>query len=136
MNSKRKGDYAMMRVMAALAGKGWTVLLPISEDTRYDLVFDDGERLARVQCKAGRLRGGVVRFNTASRNGVWREVPARRSYEGQIEFYGVYCPDTDHVYLVPIEDMPTCSEGSLRVETALNGQSNGVRLAETYLVPG
>jgi len=40
--------------------------VPFGENTRYDLVVDDGLRLGRVQCKSGQLVSGVVRFKTAS----------------------------------------------------------------------
>ena len=30
-----------------------------------------------------------------------------RTYEGEIDAFGVYCPETQHVYLVPIADATT-----------------------------
>ena len=50
----------------ALRPAGFDILLPFGENTRYDLVTDDGSRLRRVQCKTGRLRDGAVRFPTCS----------------------------------------------------------------------
>lgn len=48
--------------MLVLKHVGFDVLTPFGENTRYDLVLDDGEHLTRVQCKTGRLRNGAVIF--------------------------------------------------------------------------
>jgi hypothetical protein len=55
-------------------------------------VIDDGEQLARVQCKSGRLRNGAVAFKTSSSYAHHRSSrESRRHYQGQIDFFGVYC---------------------------------------------
>lgn len=67
-------------------------------------------------------------FKTHSDNGHgW----GRRDYRGQVDYFAVYCPETDKVYLVPVEDVGT-NEGSLRVEPTLNEQQKGVRWAVDY----
>jgi PD-(D/E)XK endonuclease len=53
--------------MLALHDVGFAVLLPFGENTRYDLVVDDGAELRRVQCKTGRLYKGAIRFLPAVR---------------------------------------------------------------------
>jgi hypothetical protein len=54
-----------------------------------------------------------------------------------VEAFGVYCPETRGVYLVPIADIPSRREGILRVADAKNNQKSGIRLADIYLVrPG
>jgi hypothetical protein len=52
--------------MLALQEAGLDIYLPFGENTRADLIIDDGGRLSRVQCKSGRLRDGAVRFSTCS----------------------------------------------------------------------
>jgi PD-(D/E)XK endonuclease len=84
-----------MAVMLALVDAGLSVFIPFGENTRSDFIIDDGLRLARVQCKTGRLRGGAVRFATCSSYGHHRNpAAARRDYHGQIDFFAVYCPET------------------------------------------
>ncbi len=63
---KDKGDRTTLAVMLALRECGYAVLVPFGENTRYDLVIDDGQDLARVQCKTGRLRKGAVIFAVCS----------------------------------------------------------------------
>ena len=60
------GDRSALAIAIALQGIGHAVYLPFGENTRADFVIDDGTRLARVQCKTGRLRNGVVQFKTCS----------------------------------------------------------------------
>jgi hypothetical protein len=56
---KAVGDRTTLAVMLVLESCGFRVYLPFSENTRCDLVLDDGVHLERVQCKSGRLRDGA-----------------------------------------------------------------------------
>jgi len=59
-------------------------------------------------------------------------VAARRTYEGEGDYFAVYCPETAGVYLVPIEDVATRTLAKLRVEPTRNGQQKRVRHAAGY----
>jgi hypothetical protein len=133
VHPKDVGDRATLAVMLALRNAGYVISVPFGENMRYDLVIDNGNRLSRVQCKSGRLRRGAVVFKTSSSYAHHRSAAEpRRHYQGQIDFFGVYCRDTDGVYLIPIEDVaPTC-EAFLRVEPARNRQQKRIRLAADY----
>jgi PD-(D/E)XK nuclease superfamily protein len=132
---KAKGDRCTLAVMLALQSLGFSVLVPFGENTRYDLVIDDGDRFARVQCKAGRFRGGAIWFKTVSSYAHHRSASEpRRDYQGQIDFFGVHCWETGGVYLVPIAEIPNKSTAALRVEATQNRQSKRIRLAADYEV--
>ena len=119
--------------MLALRHAGFAILVPFGENTRYDLVIDDGRAFARVQCKTGRLRQGAVRFAVCSCYGHHlRPGNARRDYQGQIDYFGVHCPDTSSVYLVPIADLSVRVQAALRVEPTRNNQRDHVRWATDY----
>ena len=125
-----------MAVMLALRELGYAVSVPFGENTRYDLVVDDGCRLQRVQCKTGRLRNGVVVFRTASsyaHHPHQRERQAQRHYRGQVDSFAVYCRETGGVYLVPIEDLPR-EMACLRVRPVRNGQRRRIRGAMDFQV--
>jgi hypothetical protein len=132
---KEIGDRSTLAIMYALRSQGAAILVPFGENTRYDLVVDEGGRLSRLQCKTERLRNGVVLFNTCSS---YAHHPnpkmIKREYTGDIDEFAVFCPDIGSVYRVPIEDMPAIRIGSLRVAPARNGQAKGVRLAAAYEV--
>ena len=51
MNTKRKGSLAIGTAISYFTNKGITVLLPIADCDKYDLVIDEGGFLKRVQCK-------------------------------------------------------------------------------------
>jgi hypothetical protein len=49
--TQRKGDIAVTQAIATFTSMGFDVSVPLTESAAYDLVVDDGEGLARVQCK-------------------------------------------------------------------------------------
>jgi hypothetical protein len=133
IHPKEIGDRTTLAAMLALEAAGFKLLLPFGENIRYDLVIDDGSRLARVQCKTGRLRQGAVRFAVCSCYGHHLHPDtARRDYHGQIDYFAIHCPEIDSVYLVPIEALSVKTEASLRVEPTRNGQRRGIRMAADY----
>jgi hypothetical protein len=127
------GDRTQLAVTFALREAGFTVLVPYGENTRYDLVIDDGEWLARVQCKTGRLFNGAVIWSTCSSYGHHpNPKPRKLDYHGEIEFFGVHCRETGAVYLVPMTDLPVKRQASLRVAPARNFQKKYIREASQY----
>lgn len=50
---KDVGDRTQLAVMLALREIGHAVLVPLGENTRYDLVIENGNTFARVRCKSG-----------------------------------------------------------------------------------
>lgn len=130
---KDVGDRSTLAIMLALREFGYAMYVPFGENTRIDLVLDDGSRLLRVQCKTGRLRGGAIRFSVCSCYGHHRNPGrARRDYQGQIDAFAVYCPETAGVYVIPIGDLPVRVLGALRVDPPRNNQRSGVRFAADY----
>ena len=132
MNPKDKGDRSEGMILAALLKAGKTVLTPFGDNQRYDLVTEEGGTFTRIQCKTGRLREGAILFNTSSRH--HHRGKGASSYRGEIELFGVYCPDNDKVYLVPVNDVPL-EQGSLRLTPPRNNQKRNIRLAENYELP-
>jgi hypothetical protein len=124
------GNTSEAIVLAALVHAGYSALLPFGGGHPYDIAFDVGDRLLRVQCKTGRLlKEGVVFFPTAS----WCRNMSYRSYRGDVDLFGVYCAATEQVYLVPIEDVP--DKGAyLRFAPTKNGQTRGIRWAKDYVI--
>ena len=130
---KDVGDRSTLAIMLALRERGYGIYFAFGENTRADLIIDDGHQLLRVQCKTGRLRKGAVAFATASS---YAHHPnpkmIRRTYAGEIDLFAVYCRETGGVYLVPIEDVPTTAVAHLRVMRSRNNQRQHVRMAERY----
>jgi hypothetical protein len=107
--------------------------VPFGENTRCDLLIENGDDLSRVQCKTGRLRKGAVVFAVCSAYGHHRNpATARRTYEGQIDLFAVYSPETAAVYMVPLQDVETRTSAALRIAPPRNGQRKRIRLAADY----
>jgi hypothetical protein len=132
----RIGAISQAKVIAALVEAGKVVLSPVVNVRPYDLVIEEDGKFARVQCKTGRLFRGAVCFRPHRLRAAKRETGWERrvtSYRGEVDFFGVYCPENEQVYLVPIEDAGEriCT---LRITPAKNGQQKKIRWASEYLV--
>jgi hypothetical protein len=130
---KTIGDRSTLAIMMALTDSGREVFFPFGENTRVDLVISDGHKLARVQCKTGRLRFGAVVFKVCSSYAHHSNSAAvTRAYLGEVDYFAVYCPETTGVYLIPIDDLPLQRQGALRVDAPRNSQRRKIRFASDY----
>jgi hypothetical protein len=132
---KDVGDDSTLAIIFALRRVGYRILMPFGENTRYDLVTDDGVRLRKVQCKTGRLRSGAVLFATCSSYAHHPnpKIP-RRDYQGQVDDFAVFCPSLGAVYLVPIDDLEATTHATLRVDPPRNSQRKRIIFAAAYEV--
>jgi hypothetical protein len=121
------GARAEAAVASALVRAGLAVFVPaFAAHGRVDVIYLDDDRTVRVQCKSGRLIGDIVQFRTCSNT-----ANRPRAYEGEVDEFGVYSPDTGLVYLVPAVGLPTRA-CALRLGTTRNGQSSGIRWARDF----
>lgn len=137
LGMKSKAEKTEAAVLARLSGQeGVTILLPFGGGNgRYDMVIDDSGTFYRVQCKTGRLdhSGSVVEFNAASSTYHYYGGKGRewRDYRGQVEYFGVYCPQINKAYLVPV-DVVGKTGGKLRLTETKNNQLKNVHWAKDY----
>jgi hypothetical protein len=129
-NTTAVGDLSVAMVTGALLRAGKNVLKPLSDGLRYDLAIEEAGALSRIQCKTGRLRRGAIIFNTAS---VTANGKRSRGYDGDAEFFGVFCPETDEVYLVPIAATAKV-KGRLRFTVPRNNQAKRILYASTFKI--
>lgn len=129
-----RGDLAEWQVAAALIQTGRRLLHPLSSASRYDLAIDNEDgSIMRIQCKTGVFRNGRIEFRVYSMSG--HRGTRGRTYQGQIDAFGVYCPQTRESYLIPMSDLAGHSGAAcLRVSPARNGQVKRTRLARDYLI--
>jgi len=132
-NTTAQGDITEWQVAAALVRQGKKLLRPLSSAMRYDLLIDQEDgTFMRVQCKTGILRKGCVVFRLYSVSG--HDTRSKR-YVGQVDAYGVFCPGTSLIYLIPVAALGHCGTvASIRVSPTLNGQRLGVRHARSFEV--
>src|SRR5688572_13428244 len=105
LTSDQKGTIAELAIAHAATELGVSVSKPLG-DQRYDLIFDLGDRLLRVQCKwACRYRDVVVvRCYRARRNGSGL---VRRVYQRhEVDAFAAYCADLGQCYFLPFDCVP------------------------------
>lgn len=127
MNTKRKGDITELKVLIKLLEHGFNVSVPVGDNTRYDLIFENDGIFYRVQCKTGRFRDGRVIFNTVSHHP--RDYTKVSSYVGDVDYFGVYC--NDKVYLIPIE-FHAQGEIRLMLNRPKNNQRKKIKMAKWF----
>lgn len=129
MNTKDIGNRSEACVLAALLKSGEVVLLPFGDNERYDIVVERKGAFSRVQVKTGRMKDGYIVFDTCSSYA--HRGRGKKDYRGDADLFGVYCFETDKVYLVPVDHVGVTS-GRLRMKDTKNNQGSGVRWAKDY----
>lgn len=131
-NSNRKGNVAELAVAKEAAELGLTVLKPLTEHERYDLVLGVADQLLRVQCKWASSKNDVIPVHLSSN----RRGPngfVRRNYSpSEIDAIGIYCGDLDRCFLVPIDVIAGQWTLQLRLAPARNGQRAALHFADDY----
>ena len=61
-NSKKQGDIGVGEAIAFFIRRGQTVLFPLSDSEPYDLAFDDGARLNKVQVRTTACKSRCGRY--------------------------------------------------------------------------
>lgn len=126
--TSRKGNLGEAKVLAAYMEAGFIVAVPFGSGAPYDLIVDLGHRVMKIQVKTGRLRKGCVLFPMQRFSG---HTGKARSYRPQeFDYFAVYCPDTEQIYVLPLGDNPT--QGYLRCEETRNGQKQKIHWANEY----
>ncbi len=138
LSTNAKGAIAETKIAAAATELGISVLRPIVEHGRYDLAFEIGGRILRVQCKWASLdpTGSVVAINLQS----CRHTPNGYVYSqygaDEIDLVAAYCGELQRCYLLPVAKVEGMRGISLRLSPPRNGQRACINLASDYDFPG
>lgn len=134
--TNHKGNIAELAIAARAAEFGIGVLKPLTEHERYDLVFDLGHRLLRVQCKWGSLRDEVIHVRLSRSRHTPRGYVVRKYDADEVDAFGVYCGELDRCYLIPVSCVPDQYYVYLRVGPTMNAQKAAINWASKYQLPG
>jgi len=125
------GEISESAIITRFLQLGYVVLTPYGGNQRYDLVIEDADgQFWRIQCKTGWIEHGAVHFDTANHN-VTGKKRDWRHYQGQCDYFAVYCTDLGQVYLIPVDQVGK-TRAHLRIEPAKNNQEKNVRWAKDY----
>ncbi|MGH2878099.1 MAG: group I intron-associated PD-(D/E)XK endonuclease [Solirubrobacteraceae bacterium] len=132
LTPSRKGAIAEIEISAAAIRFEIVVLRPVVEGGRYDLAFDLGRKLLRIQCKWASRCGNVINIRCATSRHTPRGYVKTTYSVDEIDAIAAYSPDLDCCYLIPIAQAAGMAAISLRVAPTRNNQSQGVRWARDY----
>ena len=133
LTPSQKGGIAETAIAWHATKLGIGVLRPTVEGLRYDLAFDWGGPVQRVQCKWAPLRGDIVHLPARTNRFTPATGYVRGTYtDRDIDLLAGYCPELDRVYVVPIRDVAGRTMLSLRLKPTRNNQRSLVRWAAQY----
>jgi hypothetical protein len=135
-STNHKGAVAEAMIAAHAIKLGIDVLKPVAEHARYDLAFDLGKHILRVQCKWAPRKGDVIYVHLAGYRLTSRGSVRSTYSEDEIDAVAVYCEELDRVYLLPLAVVAHRTAIHLRLTPPRNGQKAAVNWASDYELPG
>jgi PD-(D/E)XK endonuclease len=146
-DTSQKGLVSHTAVLHRLVQLSYDVVLPWADHLGYDLAYvvtEEHHRLGlfvdqecgfvRVQCKTARLikEGSCLEFSTVSVTANRRGINLKKTYVGKAEYFGVYSPYTEKVYMISVNEAPTSGSMILRFKGAGLVRGNHKK---THVVP-
>jgi hypothetical protein len=132
LTPSQKGAAAEAAITAAVIQLGLTVLRPLCEGRRYDLIVDLEPALLRVQCKLARHVRGVLSVHLQT----CRHTPHGYVYTNysasEIDAVAAYSSELNRTFLLPVAEISGMRGVYLRLEATRNNQAQGVRWASDY----
>ena len=130
LTTNQKGAVAETAIALEAIKLGIDVYRPYV-DGRYDLIFEIGRELLRIQCKWAAWHGDAVSIRLySSRRGPAGTI--RRTYTPEeVDGFAAFSLETGRCYFLPA-DFTRYYEVRLRLGPAKNNQQLGVRWAKDY----
>jgi hypothetical protein len=132
LSTNQKGAIAETAIIHAAVKLGVDVYRPVVEGGRYDLIFDLGTQLARVQCKTAALRGRVISISCYSARRCAGGFVKRVYTSSEIDALAAHCADLDRCFWIPVARIDGRSGIQLRLEPSRNNQKLGINWADSY----
>lgn len=134
MNTKAKGEKAVLIAIGEMAKLDIPVLIPLSDNLRFDFVIFLNNKLLKVQVKSSERTTvtGAIEFKLCSNN--W--------YKGTIKKYNaldcdiMLCYDhvSQNIYILSPKDFENRNSFTLRKHVGKNGQSKRLNLENDFLL--
>ncbi len=132
LTPSQKGAVAEAAITTAAIQLGLTVLRPLCEGRRYDLVVDLEPRLLRVQCKLAKLTRGVLSVRLQTSRYTPRGYVLTTYSADEIDAVAAYSTELRRCFLLPISEARGRSNVHLRLEPSRNNQARGINWADAY----
>ena len=132
LTPSQKGAAAEASITAAAIQLGLTVLRPLCEGRRYDLVVDLEPELLRVQCKLAQSLGGVLSVRLQTNRCTPAGYVSTSYTPAEIDAIAAYSPELQRCFLIPISEVSGRRAIHLRLDPTRNNQANRVKWARDY----
>lgn len=107
--------------------KGY-VVATMPQHCPYDCILDKGDGPKRVQVKYRTLKNGAVSINKVNIS-----KSSKRAYTTNVvDYFAIYVPDVDKVYLIPAAEVLKNSVSAFRLVPARNNQNKDVKYITEY----
>jgi hypothetical protein len=132
LTPSQKGAAAEAAITAMVIQLGLTVLRPLCEGRRYDLVIDLEPELLRVQCKLARQLEGVLSVHLKTSRYTPNGYISTSYTAAEVDAIAVYSPAQRRCYLIPIYEVSGRRAIHLRLDPTRNNQAQGIKWARDY----
>lgn len=132
MNTVSIGDIGEAMAIADFTKAGFVVSAPLSNNARYDLIVDNGQKIYRVQVKTTEsIKDDKMVFSTKTTNyskGTWK---ATRYSINEVDIFYLYCVENNWSGLyLPNDEILT--QLSIRLTLPKNGQKIGIKMEDDF----
>jgi hypothetical protein len=134
-HTKTKGDIGVAKSIADLTGKGFDIMIPLSEHLPFDLVIYKNMNFQRVQVKYTSMRNNIINVDG---RGCWvdkHSLHIKKPNRSEIDIICAYCPELDKCFYVPIEKLPEGGQIILRLNKTKKNQKKRINFAKDYTMP-
>ena len=100
LTTDQKGAIAETAIAHAALKLGIDVYRPVAEGGRYDMIFDVGTQLLRVQCKWARGKATSSSSGATRPGGPVAGLRTAQYTAAEIDAIAAYCPDVDSCFFL------------------------------------
>jgi hypothetical protein len=135
-HTKAKGDLGVLKAQLDLYEKGFWVSSPLTENAPFDLIATKGGKSYTTQVKYRSMKKNgtlEVSFRTswADKNGTHIKSVDME----QIDWYIIYCPETDKCYYLDPKKFDRINGIHLRLVPPKNNQRSNILMVDDYMEP-
>jgi len=92
---KDVGEISELKFIIEFRKRNMPVYIPYGDNNPADMVIEIRDKFYKIQVKTAHKYGSGFRFNS---------IRFGRDYVGEADFFGVYYPENNRCYLIPIDD--------------------------------
>ena len=133
MDAKKKTHYkgllGELEFTLHLIKNGWHIFRPLDQNSRVDLIIEKDGKFKRIQVKYCTPYRGCLRVDL--------EHPGRNTEmysSNDIDAVGVFDPENQKFYLIPLSDILPKKEIWIRIKTTNNKQRKNINWGDEYLI--